>query len=261
MTEPIHHSLHHFPEYNGAVTAEVKDAPPPRHFPGLQIFHDVRNERYLHPAMAAAVPGAQVELPPLRTVKHQQYRRYDQGANPSCTGYSLVTYLATAHPFNPPPLSGADWYAFNRQEDQQQGRFYSEGGATTVASMQVGVRLGLFSRYEWLYTLESMQRAVQTTPLVFASDWYPWMWERDAEGIVRNQPQKRTSAGGHQYELNAWDMRRGLWRYPSTWGDGDYLLEESLVYDLLRDGGECSVPQEIQLPKGYHLPEAVPDLK
>lgn len=254
-------SARHVTEYNGPVTAEVVEAQVPRHFPGLQIFHDPRNEQHLHRAMAAAVPGAAVELPPLRTVAHRQYRRYDQGATPACTGYSVVTYLATAHPFNPPPLSGADYYAFNRAEDQAQGRFYAEGGATTVASMQVARRLGLITKYEWLYTLEGMERAIQSKPLIFASDWYPWMWERDREGIVRNRPQKGTTAGGHQYELNAWDMQRGLWRYPSTWGDGDYLLDDALVYDLLRDGGECTVPDEVALPAGYRLPEPVPALK
>lgn len=221
----------------------------PPHFPGLRRFHDIRNERY---ALSAVKPVAAAFVP--RTIHHRQYAHYDQGNTPECTGYGSVTLLSAAHPYNRPPLSGDAWYQRNVAEDRKQGRFF-DGGATTVAAMEVGRQLGLYSEYRWLYTLTEMQQAILDRPFAVGTEWYPSMWERGRDGVVKMPGTYEPSAGGHFYILNGYDARRGLWRYPSTWGDGDYLIPDELVYRLIREGGEMAQPTELKIGPGYTLPQ------
>ena len=214
--------------------------------PGLRIHHDIRNENYLLvdklPKMKAK--GAAEFVP--KTKAHRQYARFDHGPNPSCTGYGSVTLLATANPYNKPPITGAEWYARNQAFDRANGRYYSEG-ATVTAAMEVGRALGFYSAYRWAYTIRTMQQAILTGPLIAGTYWYDSMFERDAEGIVKVPNAGAYTESGHLYVINKYDARRDLWRVPNTWGDGDYFIPGDLMLRLLREEGEVAQPDEIRL--------------
>jgi hypothetical protein len=234
------------------------------HDPGLRPHHDIRNERYL---IADALPE-RVYHPlgstePLiyrpQTVHHRQYAHFDQGATPECTGYGSVTLLASADPFNHPPISGHDWYLRNVAFDKAAGRdFGSDGGATVTAAMEVGRALGFYSAYRWAYTIRTMQQAIVRAPLIVGFNWYDKMWDRNSDNVVREPAPDDEPVGGHLFVLNAYDARHDLWRYPSTWGDGDYWLPGDLVYRLLREDGECAQPDEIKLPAHMVVPPLDP---
>ena len=219
----------------------------------LVIHHDPKNENFLlvdklgKPAGARA-RGATDFTP--KTRSHRQYRWYEQDG-PKCTGFSPLTLLAAAHPFNAPPplirvdklvtpITGDDWYELNQLFDRQHGRNFSEG-ATVTAAMEVGRLLGYFTEYRWAYTIRTMQQANELAPLIAGTYWYPSMFERDGEGIVK-MPGKYESAGdlGHQYVLNKYDAKRDLWRVPNTWGDGYYFIPGELMYRLVREEGEIA---------------------
>lgn len=229
---------------------------------GLVIHHDPKNENFL---LADSLPkpkgvkkAGETDFTP-KTKAHRLYRWFDQ-EGPSCTGYSSVTLLATAHPFNRMPLvtangtniirelTGLDWYNLNVQFDQARGRFFG-GGATVTAAMEIGRRLGFFSEYRWAYTMRVMQQAIEVAPLIAGTYWYPSMFERDAEGIVL-VPKASDSPEdiGHQYVLNKYDAKRDLWRVAQTWGDGYWYIPGELMYRLVREEGEIAQITEIKLP-------------
>lgn len=219
--------------------------------PGLVIHHDPRNELYPLAVSVRSLERLPVEGPaPLRPASrlHRQYAYFDQGQTPACTGYGSVTLLATADPYQKPPLTGAEWYALNQAFDRAQGRDYADGGATVVAALEVGRQLGFYTEYRWATDMRTMVEAILHAPLVAGTTWFESMFTRDAEGIVRQPGPNGAEAGGHFYVLRGYDAHRDLWTAANTWGDGDYKIPGTLMYRLLKDGGEVAQPSEIKLP-------------
>lgn len=217
---------------------------------GLVIHHDPRNEKFLLkdslPRAVGIRKSGPSEFKP-KTKAHRQYRYFDQGQTPECTGFSCVTLLATAHPFNSPPLSGHDWYLKNQAFDRANGRYYN-GGATVTAAMEVGRHLGFFTEYRWAYEIVTMQQAILIGPLIVGAYWYPSMFERDREGIVKVPGPNETTDEGHQFVVNKYDAKHDLWRVPNTWGDGDYFIPGDLMHRLVREEGEVAQITELKIP-------------
>lgn len=220
----------------------------PRFFPGLVVHHDIRNERYLlkDKLPKAAARGAATFTP--KTKKHRQYRYYDQGQTPECTGFGSATLCASAHPFNAPPIDAHEWYVRNVAFDRAAGRWYSEG-ATVTAALEVGRQLGIFTEYRWAYEIRTMQEAILTAPLIAGTWWYNAMFDRNVDGVVNTPLPDDQPVGGHLFTINAYDAKRDLWRVPNSWGDGDYLIPGDLMHRLVREEGEIAQITEIKLPK------------
>jgi hypothetical protein len=231
--------------------------------PGLVIHHDVRNERWLYtdtqPKRVARSLGEPAEVP-VKTKNHHAYVRVDQIGD-SCTGYAPVTLAGTAHEYNVSPISGTEWYARNREKDQAQGLTFP-AGATVTSSMETGrdADVGLWEHYRWIYDTPNMERAVQTRALIAATNWYPSMFSRDREGIVKMPAAGEQPVGGHEYSIGGWDKRRGLWRVDQTWVPiGEevkmpykgwvYYIPAELMARLVREEGEIAVPDEVKLPR------------
>jgi hypothetical protein len=215
-------------------------------FPGLHIHHDPRNERFLMTRKVSET-GPVVFKP--KTAKHRQYRYYNQGQEPSCTGYGSVTLLATGDPFNVPPITGSAWYILNQEYDRNVlGLHYSEG-ATVTAALAVGKNQGYYSEYRWAYEILTMQEAIVKAPLIAGTYWYPSMFTRDDKGIVKMPGEGESPVGGHLYCINGYDAKRDLWRIPNSWGDGDYFFPGELMHRLLREEGEVAQVDELKLPK------------
>lgn len=229
-------------------------------FPGLHIVHDPMNERYLYTdsqpkqVRSLGAPRAEDET---KSKAHHQYARFDQALTPKCTGFSGVTYCAAAHEYNRPPVSGDEWYARNQENDRKDGNVFDEG-ATVTASMKTGQQLGLWSVYRWIYDVPNMERAIQDRPLLGGTVWYPEMFERDKEGIVRMPSKTSTPVGGHMFHIGAWNKKRGLWRIDNTWKPEGaelslpykgwcYFIPAELMYRLVREEGEIAVPDEVKL--------------
>jgi hypothetical protein len=105
---------------------------------GLVIHHDPRNEKFLLkdslPRAAGIRKAGPSEFKP-KTKAHRQYRYFDQGQTPECTGYSSVTLLATAHPFNNPPLSIAGKAAITTAEQLSPRRWKWVANSDSSASI------------------------------------------------------------------------------------------------------------------------------
>lgn len=230
-------------------------------FPGLHIRHDPRNERWLWTDTQPKLVARAAEPAPWKpkTVRHRQYNRYDQGNEPSCTGYSCVTYLSAAHPYNKPSLTGSEWYRLNQEQDRANGIEYSEG-ATVTSAMETGRTLGYWAVYRWIYDMPNTLRALEKAPVIAGTVWYPSMFERDAEGIVRKIGVNESPVGGHQYVLGAYDAKRDLLDVEQTWAPNTYevgmpykgwvyRIPGEIMYRLIREEGEISQPDEVKMPK------------
>ena len=210
---------------------------------------DVRNEQYMLKSglMGRAMFAVARTLRLSRPRSWRQWLYFDQGQNPACTAYGSATFLAAA-PTHPPAewmhaLDIMKWYADNVAFDQAHGRHY-DGGASTLAAMEVGKARGYWTRYEWADSFETLRTWIhETAPLIVGTNWYDSMWTRDHEGICRITP-SATIAGGHLYTLGAYDPKRDLYTYRSTWGDGDYKIPGSDMERLFREDGEAVFPYE-----------------
>jgi hypothetical protein len=232
---------------------------------GLVIHHDPKNESFLLadslPKPKGVTKTGEADFKP-KTTSHRLYRWFEQDG-PKCTGFSSITLLATAHPYNRIPLAsespneqraftGDDWYDLNVAFDRSRDRYF-DGGATVTASMEIGRRLGFFSEYRWAYTMRVMQQAIEKAPLIAGTYWYPSMFNREV-------PKATDSAGdlGHQYVLNRYDAKRDLWRVAQTWGDGYWYIPGDLMYRLVREEGEIAQITEIKLPKKLSVVSLAP---
>lgn len=224
--------------------------------PGLGRVHhyDVRNENFLLTpsrgirSVASAVART---LGIQRARNWHQWLHFFQRNTPRCTAYGSATWLA-ADPLHATVdwlrhLDVDGWYADNVAEDRAHGRSFLDG-ATTLAAMEVGKRRGYWDKYEWSYNLDVIRNTVHDQqPVIFGTDWFQSMWTRNADGVVKMPGATEKPAGGHLYCINGYDPKRGLYRNPETWNDGDYWLPEELVKRLIGDGGECVLPHKLKI--------------
>lgn len=217
---------------------------------GLIIHHDPSNELYLLADSLPKATGVRKAGPSLfvpKSKSHRQYKYFDQGQTPACTGFSCETLLAAAHAYNKDIIHGDEWYALNQAFDRKNGRNY-DGGATVTAAMEVGRALGIFPEYRWAYTLRTMQEAILVAPLIAGTYWYDSMFERDSEGIVGVPTPTATTDSGHQYVIGKYDAHQDIWWVRNTWADGDYGIPGDLMLRLVREEGEIAQPTEIKVP-------------
>jgi hypothetical protein len=233
---------------------------------GRVEHRDPRN----YSATAIVEQAEATDLPP-RDRKWRQWLTWYQGSDPFCTLFSALTELSAA-PVNQPSkllkaliakLSISSLWAKIQEEDRSHGRFYA-AGATVLAAAQVGRALGWWKSFAWTYKLEEARRIVShVRPVIFGTNWYPSLYDRDGEGIARIKAGER-SIGGHAYCVNGYDKRRGLWRHEGTWKDGIRWQTDDDMHRLLEnEEGEVMIPWEEELfpkrpallPGGVPLPE------
>lgn len=217
---------------------------------GRKPYWDPRNDGY-------PVEGAHPRLALAATAIKRKTRRWyvsptvmaalNQGATPQCTAYGSEMWARclplTQHHL--PPAS--DLYAQIRAVDVAEGRVYAEG-ATTLAAMKAMQALGVIGAYRWATDAEvAFNTLAFQQPVIFGSNWYWSMFNRDHEGICRITPGSKV-AGGHLYAINALIVRphsEDLLRIAQTWGDGYYYLPVSDFARLLFEDGELAVPTEV----------------
>lgn len=229
------------------------------HNPGLVIKPDIGHEKYLatHGILRKAEeqghlvrPTLGVEFTPISR-SHRQYKYFDQGPTPKCTAFGTLTYLAAAHPYNKAlsnkiVLDGHQLYELIRAWDVENHNLYDEG-ATCTAALETARKLGWIERYEWMYTIRTMQECIPIAPLQAGTYWYDSMFERDAEGIVKVPRSFDTTDSGHFYTLGKYDAHRDIWWCRQTWGDGDYGIPGDLMFRLLKEEGEVSIVTELDV--------------
>ncbi len=219
--------------------------------PGLVIVHNPESEKYsISGRLKVGAPRKATEPTPPLKLKRVRYRNWwkknDQGPTPRCTAFGTLTNLActpVTHPGHNPLTDPQKFYEEIQANDRAEGLFFSEG-ATADSAMKAARDRGYIASWWHGYTIEDAHRAIMEHPLIAATLWYPSMFTRDKEGIIRIGVNERTE-DGHLYALNEYNPSRGLWRIPQTWGDGDYYMSDETLFRLIREAGEIIMVDEL----------------
>ena len=233
-------------------------------FPGMHIFHDIRNEKFLLRDTArvrSAGPTSATAEEPFKPVKAslRAYWNVSQDGS-TCTAAGSTTGLCAAPiGYTKPPLSYLERYALIQAEDRRNGRVYDEGG-TSVAAAMVMLQRGEISEFRWGSDFDTLLRILahpDKTKRIGAfcgTVWYESMFSGDAEGIIRVRPESG-NVGGHFYFCGAYDPRRDLVDIYQSWGvdPANGMWKQRIggneLYRILKDDGEFFAITEVPRAK------------
>jgi hypothetical protein len=218
--------------------------------PGLVIVHNPESENFLMKGrLKVAFPKKATEPLPQPKLKRVRYRNWwtknDQGQTPRCTSFGTLTNLACTpitHPGHNPLSDPQKFYEEIQANDRAAGYNFDEG-ATADSAMKAARDRGYIKAWWHGYTIDDAHRGIMEHPLIAATLWYPSMFDRDAEGIVKIGQYDRTE-DGHLYTLNEYNPARGLWRIAQTWGDGNYFMSDETLFRLIHEAGEIIMVDE-----------------
>jgi hypothetical protein len=106
--------------------------------------------------------------------------------------------------------------------------------------------LGLATSYQHAFSLDALNAALQTAPVMIGIVWLNSMFEPDSDGLITVN---RSSgiAGGHELEVNGLDVDTNTYTLTNSWGtawgaDGIGYLSAADLKWLLSQQGDVTVP-------------------
>jgi hypothetical protein len=187
------------------------------------IYHDSRSWAYRYDTR-----GYQAEQP----WSHKRILPIlDQGQVGSCTGetgigilgteplYSGATILAVQRAFGSLDQAGAyNLYSAEESFDGDGPYPPNDNGSTGLTLAKVLQKNGCISAYKHTFSLDDALLAGQDYPLASGTYWYNSMFNPNpSTGVLTVDPSSGI-AGGHEYEVVAYDPVRGLIEIPNSWG-------------------------------------------
>ena len=119
-------------------------------------------------------------------------------------------------------------------------------GTYARALMKVYEAQGRIERYLWAYTIEEALTWLQTKgPLLIGVNWYRKMSEPRQVGNLYIAEPQGVIDGGHEVEIDAGDLYKGLVRFQQSWGgwygnNGQaWMTIETLERLLFNENGDC----------------------
>jgi hypothetical protein len=223
------------------------DAP---HGLGRHVHHDPRSLEFAAPV-----------LPRVALESHRWTRRapvFDQGQTSSCVGNAAAGWIVTDNATRPGLTAVAgrvvdESYALEvayhlaTELDDFPGEYPPDDeGSSGLGAAKALKSLGLCSSYTHAFTVQALETALQSGPVLVGVTWYNSMFSPDADGVV---PVDVSSgqAGGHELCVDELDLERGWVGFTNSWGVGwgssgrGFFRFEDLA-SLLRDDGDCVIP-------------------
>ncbi len=241
MTEP-HVRL--MPESGGAP-----------HRLGRHAFHDPRSLAYAAPL-----------LPRSAIVSKRWTRRaaiMDQGDTGSCTGNAAASWVATdnaarvgltAVPTGPVDESFArDLYHRATLLDSYDGTWEPDDtGSDGLSAAKALKQVGLCSGYTHAFSLQALESALQSGPVMVGIPWYNTMFRPEADGRIVVDTGSGL-AGGHELLVDQLDVQAGRVWVQNSWGAswgvaGRAWFRRQDLADLLADDGDVTVPAAPVVP-------------
>lgn len=168
----------------------------------------------------------------------------DQGREGACVGFGW-SHEAAARPDvrTVTYTSAMNLYRRAKELDQWAGTDYE--GTSVLAGAKAAREKGYLSEFRWAFGLEDLIMAVgYKGPAVLGLNWYPGMYEPDANGFLRPTG---TQLGGHCLIANGVSIKNEKFRVHNSWGPdwglgGDAFISFDDMRTLLRQDGEACIP-------------------
>lgn len=245
-----HQFVHRFPK---------QETPRPL---GRHIDHDSRSR-----AFAFSVPERVVER---SVVWPHNTPVLNQGQIGACTGNAMAQLL-NCKLFAPCRLGkmslaetdALQLYSLATHLDGfGPGQYYPphDEGSSGLGVAKAAAQLGYIDTYQHCFTLEQLQAAIQTQPVITGTSWTQPMFTPDPKtGFVSVGPlNDSTVVGGHEYLVQGIDYEREAIVCLNSWGDtwgggaglaaGQFRISFSDYTALLADSGDVVVPHGKGLP-------------
>lgn len=219
---------------------------------GRHVLHDARSLEYDAATLVEHVTTK-------RTTYHwRQAEIWDQGQVGACTAFAALGLMMT-EPFYRPThhFIGRDALQFYGAEttldDAQIPGHYppDDTGSTGLWSMKLLKIQGLITGYRHAFSVDTVKKLLQVTPVSFGFPWYNSMFDPDSKGHLIVDLTSGL-AGGHQLVGSAVDFEAGGVELTNSWGagwgrQGKAFLAFADLAILLGQHGDCSVPSGVPL--------------
>lgn len=222
---------------------------------GRHVQHDPKSLRYAAPVL------------PRSAIESKRWTRraavWDQGQLGSCTGNAAAGWVGTdnAARMGLVEVGGravdeafaVDLYHRATMLDEFNGVYPPEdSGSSGLGAAKALQQIGLSPSYQHAFSLQALESALQSGPVLVGISWYNSMFTPGADGVV---PVDESSglAGGHELCVDQLDTVRGLVGFTNSWGTG--WGEEGRGYFRLADlaallaaDGDVTVPAATAQP-------------
>lgn len=228
---------------------------------GRSIEHDPRSLRFAAPVL----PRSAIES------RHWTRRAavLDQGDLGSCTGNAAAGWVGTDNAARMGLVEyggravdetfAVDLYHRATTLDEFDGTYPPEDtGSSGLGAAKALEQVGLCAAYTHAFSLQALETALQTGPVLVGIPWYTSMFAPGADGVV---PVDESSglAGGHELCVDELDTVNGLVGFTNSWGvgwgsSGRGFFKLADMARLLAADGDCTVPAATAVPPAPPAP-------
>lgn len=217
---------------------------------GRHVQHDPRSLRYAAPVL------------PRSAIQSKRWTRraavWDQGQLGSCTGNAAAGWVGTdnssrmglvetgGRPVDEAFARDVVYHLATTLDEFPDQWPTVDTGSSGLGAAKALRSLGLCSSYTHAFSLQALETALQSGPVLVGIPWYNSMFTPGPDGVV---PVDASSglAGGHELCVDELDLERGVVGFTNSWGTGwgeggrGYFRLEDLAA-LLADDGDVTVP-------------------
>lgn len=183
----------------------------------------------------------------------------NQGDVGACTGNALTGALGTAPLFQ--ALNGDQQSLLGEQEalslysaaeviDGDGPYPPKDNGSNGTSVCQAAKNAGLIAGYLHCQTVEDMNDALQTGPVIVGVNWYDGFDNPSSSGFVEISGSVR---GGHEFLVRGTSTTTRLFSADNSWGTGwgvggSFAFTWDTMNTLLAQQGDCTVPLPLTSP-------------
>lgn len=134
----------------------------------------------------------------------------------------------------------------------------TDTGSTGIGVAKALKALGLATGYTHAFSIDALNSALQTGPVIIGINWYQSMFDPKSDGQIVVDT-KSTLDGGHELEVTAFDATTGEYEVPNSWAeswglDGYGYFTTAALTTLLSLQGDVTVPAWTTAPTPTPLP-------
>jgi hypothetical protein len=138
----------------------------------------------------------------------------------------------------------------------------NDRGSSGLAVAKVCQKNGWIIGYQHVFSLNSMLKALQVTPVIIGANWYDSFDAPDNNGLVTIRP-NASVRGGHEFQAIGVDVDKRQIEFVNSWGlgwgvQGHFFMSYDDVTRLLSEQGDVTVFVPLSQPAPTPVPPAPP---